>query len=228
MSFAFQAPQGATTTADIAAQVADGNGNDNKPMPVHYNDFKLEKIEEKTFDSGAMKLSFWLRITGEKYANKVVFQDYFVIKKDGTQNNKAFEQINAMAHAMGVTDIVTDPQMLVGRKFAGKVIIKKSDNPQYPDDTNEINPFEYHPVGYRGKNAQGSASISGNSFAAPAGNAFTSPQTEAPSNAFAQPQAQPQATADNAFAQPQNANAFAAQQPSGFQPPAQNPAFNQQ
>lgn len=221
MSFAFTNVNTAQSTVDIAAQVADGGGNDNTPMPVHYNDFKLEKIEEKTFESGAMKLSFWLRIVGEKYANKVVFQDYFVIKKDGSQNQKAFEQINAMAHAMGVTEVVTTPEVLVGRKFAGKVQIKKSDNPQYPD-TNEINPFEYHPVGYRGKGAQGSAAVSGNSFGAPASGFGSAPQQ---GNAFGQPAPQ-QNQFGQAPAQAQPAFTQQAEQPAqpAFASQPQEPA----
>lgn len=127
-------------------------------LPKGWYQFIVTDSDIKQITNGEMlKLTFECQQQG--FRGRKVWGNLCIKHNSAQTQLIAQQQLKELCEAIGLQGELTDTVQLHNKPFQGHVKIRKSDNPQYPDDTNEINAFK--PIG---------AITGGQAPAAPAGN----------------------------------------------------------
>lgn len=80
-----------------------------------------------------------------QFSNRKFWDRFNVINKSVKAQQIGREALADLAKASGITGVINDDQELMGKTVQLRLIVKPSDNPQYPDPKNECR--KYYPVG---------------------------------------------------------------------------------
>lgn len=121
---------------NLEKEVEEGGG-DFKALPEHDNVFLVVAAETKeATNSQAVYVEVRSEIIGDKYAGRQIFSNFYLIKKDGTENKVARVMYGQLCEACGVKgDDVYEPANLLNKQYSGTVKVVKSAG---YDDKNEI------------------------------------------------------------------------------------------
>ncbi len=81
----------------------------------------------------------------QQFSNRKFWDRFNIINKSPKAQQIGREAIADLAKACGIHGVINDDQELMGKTVQGRLIVKPSDNPQYPDPKNECR--KYYPVG---------------------------------------------------------------------------------
>ena len=79
------------------------------------------------------------------FGNRKFWDRFNIINKSAKATQIGKEAIADLARACGINGLLSDDQELLGKTVQGRLIVKPSDNPQYPEPKNECR--KYYPVG---------------------------------------------------------------------------------
>lgn len=80
-----------------------------------------------------------------QYSNRKFWDRFNIVNKSQKAQQIGRECIADLAKAAGINGVISDDQDLLGKTVQAKLIVKESDNPQYPEAKNECR--KYYPVG---------------------------------------------------------------------------------
>lgn len=80
-----------------------------------------------------------------QFSNRKFWDRFNVMNNSPKATQIGKEAICDLAKAAGINGLLNDDQELMGKTVQGRLIVKPSDNPQYPEPKNECR--KYYPVG---------------------------------------------------------------------------------
>lgn len=96
--------------------------------PGNYNVI-IEKIETKDTKTNGKALNFWLKIFGESYNNKMIF-DFINIQNQSEQATQiGLSRLKRISELCGTCDL----NQMLGKKMTCYIGVQKSKDPQYGD-----------------------------------------------------------------------------------------------
>jgi hypothetical protein len=112
-------------------------GGDFGAMEAHENTFLVASSESKQGNESSIYVEVVLDVVGEKYNGRKIWMNYYLVKKDGTENKVARSEYGRLCNACGVTDpkAMLDPKNLLSKMISGTVKVVKS---QGYEDKNEV------------------------------------------------------------------------------------------
>ena len=129
----------------------EGGGFDDSPMEKHDNQFLIASAEFKQGNEKSYYVEVIFEIIGELHTKRRIWMNYYLIKKDGTENKVARAIYGKLCKACDLTNEQMNNQMnLVQKMVTGEVIVKKGNmktdgsGEKYPDG-NEVQNFK--PIG---------------------------------------------------------------------------------
>lgn len=86
-----------------------------------------------------------------QFSNRKFWDRFNIINKSAQAQQIGREAIADLAKAAGIAGTINDDQELMGRTVQARLLVKPSDNPQYPEPKNECR--KYYPVGVNADDA---------------------------------------------------------------------------
>lgn len=124
----------------IGQEVEENGSGDFEALPNHDNTFFITSAETKESDnSKAVYVEVISEITGDKYKNRKIYSNFYLIKNNGEENTVARVMYFALCKACGIEEIedMYEPANLLQQQYSGSVKFIKG-TAEFPKDKNEI------------------------------------------------------------------------------------------
>jgi len=110
--------------------------------PAVYTMTVVRSQSKETNDKQGVYVEVEFDVAG---TNRKFWDRFNIINKNPKAQQIGREGVSDLAKAAGINGVLNDDQDLLGKTVQGRLIVKPSDNPQYPEPKNECR--KYYPVG---------------------------------------------------------------------------------
>jgi len=119
----------------------------NNPLPPGVYVMTIVRVQQKdTNDKQGVyeEVEFDVQAPPQ-FSNRKFWDRFNIVNKSQKARQIGIEGLADLAKACGINGIIHDDQELLGKTVQGRLIVKASDNPKYPEPKNECR--KYYPVG---------------------------------------------------------------------------------
>lgn len=117
------------------------------PLPAGVYTMTISRVQQKRTkdNTGVYEEVEFDIVSPAQYGNRKFWDRFNIINKSAEAQKIGREGISDLGKACGIFGVINDDQDLLGKTVQGRLIVKPSDNPQYPEPKNECR--KYYPVG---------------------------------------------------------------------------------